>query len=180
VQTTSAAQWPRRSAFWPQLEPFLRGVLPAAKPILSLEVASETAEDPGRLHFWLESLYPIRVHGEIIGSAPYSSTSPNRRSRANQSDLTSELRHQALHDSLTGLPIGPSSLDRAEQMLARGRRNNVATGALFIDVDNFKDINDTLGHRVGDELLVELARRLTLALRETDTVGRLAVTSSSF
>ena len=58
-------------------------------------------------------------------------------------------------------------------MLARGRRNNVATGGLFIDVDNFKDINDTLGHRVGDELLVELARRLTSALRDTDTVGRL-------
>jgi len=89
-----------------------------------------------------------------------------------QSDLTSELRHQALHDSLTGLPIGPSSLTAQS-------RCSLVVGVTtwrprsFIDVDNFKDINDTLGHRVGDELLVELARRLTLALRETDTVGRL-------
>jgi PAS domain S-box-containing protein len=160
--------------FWPQLEPSYRGVLTRGEPILSLEVASETAEDPGRLHFWLESLYPIRVHGEIIGvGAIFVDVTEQKEAEQTQSDLTSELRHQALHDSLTGLPNRTLILDRAEQMLARGRRNNVATGALFIDVDNFKDINDTLGHRVGDELLVELARRLTLALRETDTVGRL-------
>ena len=160
--------------FWPQLEPSYRGVLTHGEPILNVEVASETAEDPGRLHFWLESLYPVRVQGEVIGvGAVFVDVTEQKEAEQTQSDLTNELRHQALHDSLTGLPNRTLIIDRAEQMLARGRRNNVATGALFIDVDNFKDINDTLGHRVGDELLVELARRLTSALRESDTVGRL-------
>ena len=160
--------------FWPQLEPSYRGVLTSGEPMLNVEVASETAEDPGRIHYWLESLYPVRVQGEIIGvGAVFVDVTEQKEAEQTQSDLTSDLRYQALHDSLTGLPNRTLIIDRAEQMLARGRRNNVATGALFIDVDNFKDINDTLGHRVGDELLVELARRLTSALRDTDTVGRL-------
>ena len=53
--------------FWPQLEPSYKAVLGRGEPILNVEVASETAEDPGRLHFWLESLYPVTVHGEVIG-----------------------------------------------------------------------------------------------------------------
>ena len=53
--------------FWPQLEPSYRGVLTSGEPMLNVEVASETAEDPGRIHYWLESLYPVRVQGEIIG-----------------------------------------------------------------------------------------------------------------
>ena len=160
--------------FWPQLEPSYRGVLTSGEPMLNVEVASETAEDPGRIHYWLESLYPVRVQGEIIGvGAVFVDVTEQKEAEQTQSDLTSDLRYQALHDSLTGLPNRTLIIDRAEQMLARGRRNNVATGALFIDVDNFKDINDTLGHRVGDELLVELARRLISGLRETDTVGRL-------
>jgi predicted signal transduction protein with EAL and GGDEF domain len=137
-------------------------------------VASETAEDPGRLHFWLESLYPVTVHGEVIGvGAVFVDVTEIKEAEQTQSDLIKELRHQALHDSLTGLPNRTLIIDRVEQMLVRGRRNNVTTGALFIDLDNFKDINDTLGHRVGDQLLGEVARRLTSALRETDTVGRL-------
>ena len=160
--------------FWPQLELSYRGVLTRGEPILNVEVASETAEDPGRLHFWLESLYPVRVQGEIIGvGAVFVDVTELKEAEQTQKDLTNELRYQALHDSLTGLPNRTLIIDRAEQMLARGRRTNAATGALFIDLDNFKDINDTLGHRVGDQLLVELARRLTSALRETDTVGRL-------
>jgi len=160
--------------FWPQLEPSYKAVLGRGEPILNVEVASETAEDPGRLHFWLESLYPVTVHGEIIGvGAVFVDVTEIKEAEQTQSDLTKELRHQALHDSLTGLPNRTLIIDRVEQMLVRGRRNNVTTGALFIDLDNFKDINDTLGHRVGDQLLGEVARRLTSALRETDTVGRL-------
>jgi diguanylate cyclase (GGDEF)-like protein len=86
---------------------------------------------------------------------------------------TGELEHQALHDSLTGLPNRALILDRAQQMLTRGRRSNTSIAALQVDIDNFKDINDTVGHVAGDELLKEIAARFRAVLRDTDTVGRL-------
>jgi diguanylate cyclase (GGDEF)-like protein len=88
-------------------------------------------------------------------------------------ERTGQLRHQALHDSLTGLPNRALILDRIEQMLARARRTHVSVAALFLDLDNFKDINDSLGHSAGDQLLAAVAERLSGALREGDTVGRL-------
>jgi len=88
-------------------------------------------------------------------------------------ERTDQLQHQALHDSLTGLPNRALILDRIDQMLARSRREHSEVAALFLDIDNFKDINDTLGHRAGDELLVSVGVRLKSAVRENDTVGRL-------
>ena len=87
--------------------------------------------------------------------------------------LVDELRHQALHDALTGLPNRALVIDRAEQLLKRGRRDSKAVGALFIDLDGFKDVNDTLGHDVGDWLLTAVAQRLRAALRDSDTLARI-------
>jgi diguanylate cyclase (GGDEF)-like protein len=84
-----------------------------------------------------------------------------------------ELAFLATHDALTGLPNRTLILDRTEQMLARSRRNQTPAAALFIDLDNFKDINDTLGHSAGDELLRAVAARLDGVIRETDALGRL-------
>jgi diguanylate cyclase (GGDEF)-like protein len=84
-----------------------------------------------------------------------------------------ELAFMATHDALTGLPNRTLILDRLEQMLKRGHRSQTPVAALFIDLDSFKDINDTLGHRVGDRLLRAVASRLEGALREADTLGRL-------
>jgi diguanylate cyclase (GGDEF)-like protein len=84
-----------------------------------------------------------------------------------------ELAFMATHDSLTGLPNRTLVLDRLEQMLKRGRRNQSPVAVLFIDLDNFKDINDTLGHRVGDQLLCAVASRLEGVLRDIDALGRL-------
>ncbi|HWG09484.1 MAG TPA: EAL domain-containing protein [Solirubrobacteraceae bacterium] len=84
-----------------------------------------------------------------------------------------ELAFLATHDPLTGLPNRTLILDRAEQMLARTSRNNAPVAALFIDLDNFKSINDTLGHNVGDELLQAVAARLDTVVRGSDALGRL-------
>jgi diguanylate cyclase (GGDEF)-like protein len=84
-----------------------------------------------------------------------------------------ELAFMATHDSLTGLPNRTLILDRVEQMLVRSRRNHTPLAALFIDLDNFKSINDTLGHEAGDELLRAVAARLDGVVRATDALGRL-------
>ncbi len=88
-------------------------------------------------------------------------------------EKTGELRHQALHDALTGLPNRVLALDRAEQMLARARRAQLPMTALYVDVDGFKSLNDTFGHAAGDEILRTVARRLESVIRESDTAARL-------
>ena len=88
-------------------------------------------------------------------------------------ERTGELRHQALHDALTGLPNRALIMDRIEQLLVRNRRNGTIGAALFIDLDDFKNVNDTLGHEAGDRLLVAVAARLTSTLRDADTIGRM-------
>jgi diguanylate cyclase (GGDEF)-like protein len=88
-------------------------------------------------------------------------------------ERTKELHHLALHDPLTDLPNRALILDRIEQMLARSRREHTPVAVLFLDLDNFKDVNDSLGHAAGDKLLVGVAARLTSAIRQEDTVGRL-------
>ncbi len=83
------------------------------------------------------------------------------------------LAHRALHDPLTGLANRQLILDRAEQMLVRSRRTLEPVAAYFIDLDNFKDANDSLGHEAGDNLLQAVAGRFAAILRASDTVGRL-------
>ncbi len=91
-------------------------------------------------------------------------------------DIKSEqqrLSHLAYHDSLTGLPNRLLLADRLEMTLARSRRERTYVATLFLDLDGFKEINDTYGHETGDVLLASIARRLSETVREQDTVARL-------
>jgi diguanylate cyclase (GGDEF)-like protein/PAS domain S-box-containing protein len=83
------------------------------------------------------------------------------------------VRHEAVHDPLTGLPNRTLLRDRLDRALARSLRDGGDTGVLFVDLDNFKEVNDAHGHAAGDAVLVELGRRLQAAIRPTDTVARL-------
>ncbi|MFD5157225.1 putative bifunctional diguanylate cyclase/phosphodiesterase [Streptomyces hawaiiensis] len=90
-----------------------------------------------------------------------------------QRQLEHELTQRAFHDALTGLPNRTLLLERTERALRRGHRESTTTCLLFIDLDDFKIVNDTLGHSVGDRLLCAVAERLSGTLRRTDTAARL-------
>ncbi|MDP3426541.1 MAG: diguanylate cyclase, partial [Humidesulfovibrio sp.] len=83
------------------------------------------------------------------------------------------VRHMALHDSLTGLPNRQLFADRLEQALRRARRNSTGVGLVYVDLDHFKELNDTYGHAHGDRVLMEAALRLKACVRGSDTVARL-------
>ena len=84
------------------------------------------------------------------------------------------LEHQTCHDALTGLPNRTLLFRMLRELVCLPPGGKLADALLFVDVDNFKEINDTAGHAIGDEVLIGLARRLTELVRPTDTVARLA------
>jgi diguanylate cyclase (GGDEF)-like protein/PAS domain S-box-containing protein len=84
-----------------------------------------------------------------------------------------QLRHHALHDSLTGMPNRTLIFDRLQQAMARTRRNGSYLGVIVVDVDRFKEVNDSYGHPAGDQLLIAIARSLEGVLRDSDSAGRL-------
>ena len=95
-----------------------------------------------------------------------------RRLLALVAEHSGALHHVALHDPLTGLPNRSLVVDRADQMLSRSRRSQLACAALAIGLDGFKEFNEQHGHPTGDALLRAVAERLRTVLREADTVGR--------
>jgi diguanylate cyclase (GGDEF)-like protein/PAS domain S-box-containing protein len=98
----------------------------------------------------------------------------NARDVSERKALESELAHRAYHDALTELPNRDMLLDRLGHALARSARSGQRTAVLFVDLDSFKIINDTLGHQAGDSLLVSVAQRLRASVRAGDTAARMA------
>jgi predicted signal transduction protein with EAL and GGDEF domain len=108
-------------------------------------------------------LSPIRdAKGAVVGFSGIG------RDITERSRVEERTRYLALHDSLTGLPNRTLFLDRLQHALAEARRYDRLAGLLLLDLDQFKDINDMLGHTAGDQLLVEVARRLDACVRASD------------
>ena len=97
----------------------------------------------------------------------------NVTNRAMAEEAFRDAQHRALHDPLTGLPNRVLLLDRLGQACARLRRSGGRLLVMFVDLDRLKQVNDTWGHEMGDDLLIQVGRRLDQALRPDDTVARL-------
>ena len=109
----------------------------------------------------------VGAHGEHLGASVIARDIGERRL------LEEQLRRQALFDGLTGLPNRRLLGDRLGQALADATRSARPVAVLFLDLDRFKEVNDTQGHLVGDRLLVEVSRRIRAVVRPADTVARL-------
>lgn len=122
----------------------------------------------GKLYWERASISPIINSSGTI--THYVAVKEDITQEKNQAEA---LYYQAHYDNLTGLPNRILAKDRLQQAIESGIRNQHLVGLMFIDLDNFKMVNDSLGHDAGDRLLKEVAERLQRALRQTDTVARL-------
>ena len=158
--TTSSTRW--TGAGWPTCWP---RSAPARAPSTGMDFR---ALDRRRTEVTLEMhCRDLRADQSVAGLVITMRDVTERRR------LERELTHQAFHDSLTGLANRVLFADRLEHALARGARDGSVVGVLFIDLDDFKIVNDTLGHAVGDQLLIAVADRIAGALRADDTAARL-------
>jgi diguanylate cyclase (GGDEF)-like protein/PAS domain S-box-containing protein len=146
----------------------------------ALDTFTEVLKSPG-LHPPLEFRVPHKdgswrylehVVNNLLDDPAVRGVVVNSRDVTKRKALEEQLRHQALHDPLTGLPNRALFMDRLEHALTRAHRRDGRVAVLFMDLDNFKITNDSLGHEVGNQLLVAVAERLKACLRPEDTAAR--------
>ena len=148
-------------------------LLSGAEPSLSAE---ERYVGPDGHVLWV--LHGLTVVRDADGTPSWFAVSAQdvterRRVESELRALTATLTERAVRDPLTGLANRTLMLERLRAVLARDARSGGVTAVLFLDLDGFKNVNDTYGHAVGDEVLVTVARRLAGAVRPSDTVARL-------
>jgi diguanylate cyclase (GGDEF)-like protein/PAS domain S-box-containing protein len=122
----------------------------------------------GELYWCLEAISPLKNEaGEVTHFVAITEDISERK----QTEQT--IHHLAFHDALTGLPNRRLFRDRLNQAVAAGQRNKVAFALMLLDLDDFKKVNDTLGHDAGDELLKIIGERLNASIRKGDTLARM-------
>jgi diguanylate cyclase (GGDEF)-like protein len=109
----------------------------------------------------------------LVGALIFQLGSERSRLKLLVDERTQALHFLATHDALTGLPNRALIVDRIDQLLVRNRRRGTLGAALYVDLDDFKNVNDSLGHAAGDRLLILVAERMKAAIREADTIGRM-------
>jgi len=119
------------------------------------------------------SVVEVEASGAAVRYGDDNAVTLMLRDTSEQREHEAALRHQATHDLLTGLPNRTLLMDRLRLAIGRARRSQERLGVMFIDLDKFKYINDSLGHSAGDELLCSVAARLSECVRGCDTVARL-------
>ena len=141
-------------------------VMETGRPIIGLVESRQL--DNGQTNWTLASKLPLRDEsGNVIGLVGITREINEMR------QVEVALQHLATHDSLTDLPNRFLMIDRLSQLLGRARRSGAAVALLFLDIDRFKDFNDSHGHEFGDLLLRAVAQRLTESVRQSDTVSRI-------
>lgn len=144
------------------------GIGPFKKQPITLEVVFN--------RYWRESMILATLVVLLLAFNTMKTSRANRalRTEIGERKLAEEkILHQAHYDSLTELPNRLLSLDRLSQLLKEAQRDDEKVVVMFLDLDDFKKVNDTLGHETGDKLLIEAAERLNKVVRKGDTVGRL-------
>ena len=141
-------------------------VMETGRPIIGL-IESRLLDD-GQTNWTLATKLPLRDEsGNVIGLVGITRDINEIR----QTEVA--LQHLATHDALTGLPNRFLMVDRLSQLLAHAKRSDTAFAVLYMDIDRFKDINDSRGHEFGDLLLRAVAQRLRKNVRQSDTVARI-------
>jgi diguanylate cyclase (GGDEF)-like protein/PAS domain S-box-containing protein len=149
------------------LERHARRAMESGEPQLAIEIHNSD----GRCH--LVSYYPIPGRNGFAGVGTAVTDVTHLKDVENRLEETNErLTVLATTDELTGLPNRRMFAEQLDLALARARRGGLAVALLCLDLDRFKEINDSLGHAVGDDLLIEVAARLRAGARETDVVAR--------
>jgi diguanylate cyclase (GGDEF)-like protein/PAS domain S-box-containing protein len=119
------------------------------------------------------AIVQVEVHSQALGPSEDWTIVAVMRNITERKAAENRLNHLAHHDALTGLPNRTLFYDTLKRTLAATRENGWLVAVLFIDLDNFKNVNDTLGHAIGDDLLLQFSNRLVQCVRVRDTVGRL-------